>query len=294
MVEKEKYKPVKPEEKFPKSVDINPTAVCNLDCSFCWGPRHDIKDGVSTEGWKKIISCFGAGGTENIVFTGGEPLIRKDLPEIARHAKEEGMHTTLSTNTLLLKNRGGAVLPYIDEIGIPLDGSSPELNSRMRIGNSRSFETSLAAIDMVSEQYPHINTTVRTVVSNVNKEDIPAIGKVLEEKAGKFDRWKLYQFAPVNMGEDNRSAHEVSDDEFRKVTELVQRDSSLPITIYPNSDRTGRYVFVGPQGDLFGVGEDGNYVTVANLLQDEESSIILQRMQTIFDPQKNAKHGKKV
>lgn len=87
---------------FPRSIDINPTAKCNLDCSFCWGPEHTIEDGLSTAQWKGVIDLFSRRGTNAIVFTGGEPLIRPDIDKLVVYAKEQGMRTTLSTNTLLL------------------------------------------------------------------------------------------------------------------------------------------------------------------------------------------------
>src|SRR5437762_732284 len=103
---------------FPTSIDINPTAKCNLSCSFCWGPNHTIEDGLSTADWKAVLSFFTTYGTSSVVLTGGEPLIRRDLAEIVRFAKRNlGLHLTLSTNTLLLKKKAPDVLAYVDEIG---------------------------------------------------------------------------------------------------------------------------------------------------------------------------------
>src|SRR2546421_7250557 len=90
---------------FPRSVDINPTALCNLHCSFCWGPDHTLPDSLTAEDWEQVIRFFAHHGTTAIVFTGGEPLIRKDIGRLLEFAKILGMRVTLSTNTLLLQKR---------------------------------------------------------------------------------------------------------------------------------------------------------------------------------------------
>lgn len=139
---------------FPRSIDINPTAKCNLACEFCWGPDHNISDGLNTNQWKGAIQLFAQNGTDSIVFTGGEPLIRSDIGELIRFAKDQGMRITLSTNTILLKRKASQVLPFVDEVGVPLDGSTKENNSMMRVGNTGAFQSSLEAMDFLSKEYP--------------------------------------------------------------------------------------------------------------------------------------------
>src|ERR1051326_8916799 len=134
---------------FPSSIDINPTALCNLHCSFCWGPDHTLPDSLTTEDWEHVIRFFAHRGTTAIVFTGGEPLVRKDIGRLLAFAKFLGMHVTLSTNTLLLRKRAEQYLPFVDEIGIPLDGSNAVNNSRMRLGPSRAFACALDAMHFV-------------------------------------------------------------------------------------------------------------------------------------------------
>lgn len=276
---------------FPRSVDINPTALCNLSCSFCWGPDHNIPDGLSGQDWIKIIDFFANGGTTDIVFTGGEPLIRKDLPELLKHSKKRQLNVTLSTNTLLLPNKHQDVLPYIDEIGIPLDGSSPERNQKMRKGTIRAFQSALHALELVSGHYPEIHTTVRTVVSRQNIYDIHNIGHILNQRSAMFDRWKIYQFTPVSIGLAHLDEHYLSRSEFDSVTESLHFPE-LNVEIYPNEQRTGRYVFVGPEGNIFGVDESGNYRVVSNFLNNNEDEV-LTGIRQILNPSKNNMHGSK-
>lgn len=273
---------------FPTSIDVNPTAKCNLACEFCWGPDHNIPDSLTTNQWTDAIKLFAQNGTNSIVFTGGEPLIRNDIGELVRFAKDQGMRVTLSTNTLLLKKKASQVLPFVDEVGVPLDGSTKENNSIMRVGTSRAFQSSLEAMDLLSTEYPGIEVTVRTVVSKVNKDDI---GKLLEGKGRQFDRWKLYQFTSVSIGSHHKDKFEISQGEFEDIAKMViDQFPKLPIVAYLSHQRVGRYVFLGPEGNIFGVDDTEGYRIVGNLkdFNEENYQSILER---IYVNDKNNTHA---
>lgn len=280
-----------PEYSFPQIIDVNPTAKCNLACDFCYGPYHETPDALSTQQWLDIFDFFAQGGTEAIVFTGGDPLIRRDIGTLMQGAKELQYETTLSSNTLLLPRKAKKVLPYTDKIGIPTDGSTPEKHALMRNGRKgkESFTASLSAQKIVREFNPDIEITMRTVVSNVNLDDIGAIGDLLETRTELFDRWKLYQFAPVSIGAEQRDKHEISDNVFTKTITQLQSRYDFPIVGQSNQQRVGRYIFVDPQGGIFGVDNKGDYKTVAHFSHDAPEKII-ENMTTIFCAERNAIH----
>jgi MoaA/NifB/PqqE/SkfB family radical SAM enzyme len=277
--------------RMPHSIDVNPTAACNLNCSFCWGPDHSIPDGLTTTDWTAVLSYLADRGTRAVVFTGGEPLVRKDVAELLRHGTGLGMRVTLSTNALLLARRAAEVLPHIHEIGVPLDGSSAEANARMRRGSPQAFPRAIQALGLVRAQHPDIEITVRTVVSRVNASDICAIGKLLASLRPWWDRWKLYHFAPVSIGLLHEPEHEVTADRFREITGSVQLQyPDLPIVGYGREQRPGRYLFVGPDGRIFTVGHDGSYMTIGtwqDLLNDRLAGTIAANV----DLGRNHLHG---
>lgn len=275
---------------FPSSVDINPTAVCNLHCSFCWGPDHAIPDRYDTGRWNEIVDFLADRGSTGIVFTGGEPLIRKDIGELVKHSKDRGLNVTLSTNTLLWEKRHKEVGPYINELGIPLDGSTREKNNLMRLGNPKQYDTFLRTLSTAKIAYPDVNITVRTVASKVNKDDIVDIGKVLSNYEGLFDRWKIYQFAPVSIGKDHADEHEMNSQEFTDIASEASQQLNTPTRIYSSTERVGRYVFVGPEGNLFGVGDNGDYKVVGNFEENTPDQLV-ESMQTLVNPIINKLHG---
>ena len=65
-----------------------------------WRSPHD--DELSTEEWKRLIDELKQKGIKNIHYTGGEPLLRRDLAELVRYAAERGFTVGLTTNGILL------------------------------------------------------------------------------------------------------------------------------------------------------------------------------------------------
>jgi MoaA/NifB/PqqE/SkfB family radical SAM enzyme len=251
---------------------------------MCWGPWHTIPDRLMTQKWKEVLSFFREHGTEKLIFTGGEPLIRKDIIEIVSYAKNDlGYTITLSTNTIFLQQKYG-ILSDIDQIGIPLDGSNSATNEKIRVGNPRHFDIAIESIKSVKKDFPNLEVTIRTVVSKDNMHDIGAIGHLLAKYYYNFDRWKIYQFAAANYGSLNAETMNISNDQFHLACVPVLKNHHITnkVQIYCNTERSQRYVFLGSNGDVYGVDRDGAYLTIANVLDDPLEEILL-RMPLIYD-----------
>ncbi|MEW6202772.1 MAG: radical SAM protein, partial [bacterium] len=78
---------------------IQDYAPCNQDCIFCNAP--DIPPGLPTEKTLETVRKLLGDGVDKIILSGGEPTLRKDLPEIIRFARENGAETVeLYTNAI--------------------------------------------------------------------------------------------------------------------------------------------------------------------------------------------------
>ena len=76
---------------YPRHMTLELTAKCNFRCPYCYCVWHEYpalaKPELDTDGWKRILDKCAADGVDEILFTGGEALLRKDLFEIIGHAK---------------------------------------------------------------------------------------------------------------------------------------------------------------------------------------------------------------
>lgn len=260
-----------------RTVDANITGICPLKCSFCWGPEHEMGALIDTDGWKSILTNFANNGTEAIVFTGGSPLSRKDAVELLRHAKEDlGLQITLSA-TGVYHDRLREAVKYIDEIGIPVDGSTADLNSRMRLNDGVGhFGQAIEAMGIVKELRPDVRLTVRTVVSRVNYDDVEAIGYLINDLPFEVDRWKLYQFTPTGAyGSIDPEEHLVADSRFQEIVEsMTDMFPNLNVESLSTAGRRGRYFFVMPNGSASGVFDGSGYVGYGNVVDDFDGVLV--------------------
>lgn len=284
----------------PDTVDFNINGVCNLDCKWCWGPVHNAKEDVTLSEWKNLAYNLKKIGMKSVVFTGGETLLKKGLPELARYFNVElGLWTTLSSNGLLMVKRGPSVLPYINDLGLPLDGHNVEINSIMRKGTILHFSKVLESIKFVQNNFPNVSLTVRTVVAAPNLDTVPLIGKTFTDAGidSQKMRWKLYQVSPIGPRKDEILNGDllVTRQQFNDVAEKTKLiNPSFNIEIQPFENSFGRYFHVFPDGKSHVVtqGKDGlpYELEMGNIVKNFDEVII--KLNSVFNFAYNSKHGK--
>lgn len=253
----------------PATVDFNVNGSCNLNCTWCWGPDHKAKEVLTIEQWKDIATKLKALGTKNITFTGGETLMKVGLEDILSHCHQVlSLRTTLSTNGILLKRKAHAVLPFVDDIGLPLDGHTREINNVMRVGSPKHFDRVLEAIKYVQQDFSRIDLTVRTVVSAKNLDSVPLIGSTLLRNGINPEkiRWKIYQVNPIGLRKNDTlsGGWAISLEAFEEViAKVTKTNREFPyITVQPCAKHVGRYFHIYPDGKthILVPGRDGSPV----------------------------------
>jgi radical SAM protein with 4Fe4S-binding SPASM domain len=82
----------------PYRMDLAVTYRCNNDCAHCYNARLRSYPELDTSEWKKIIDRLWSLNVPHLIFTGGEPTLRNDLPELIKYAEQKGQITGLNTN----------------------------------------------------------------------------------------------------------------------------------------------------------------------------------------------------
>ena len=100
-----------------------------------WSSSDSDKE-LSAEEWFDIIRQLKAYGVQDVCFTGGEPLMRKDLPEIVGYAKKNGLAVNILTSGVLLQPETAfrLVQAGVDDISVSIDGPG-EVHNAIRRGN---------------------------------------------------------------------------------------------------------------------------------------------------------------
>ena len=131
----------------------NITRRCNLKCVHCYAHAKNIPfdNELSTTEGKQLIDDLAGFGVPVILFSGGEPLVRKDLPELADYAVKKGMRAVISTNGTLIPPQTARTLKEIglSYVGISLDGME-EINDRFR-GVKGAFKSALKELKTVKK-----------------------------------------------------------------------------------------------------------------------------------------------
>lgn len=106
------------------------TLRCNDTCEFCPMWRGD--QGISESGDQGLLESIRRLGVKHLNITGGEPLLREDLPEILTKAKGLGFYVTLTTNGILYAEKARLLDGKIDRLYFSLDYPIAEEHDRSR------------------------------------------------------------------------------------------------------------------------------------------------------------------
>ena len=196
----------------------NMTRRCNLKCVHCYAQAKDIEfeNELSTEEGKALIDDLASFGSPVMLFSGGEPTLRKDLPELAAYAREKGMRAVISTNGTLIDRNMARKLKEVglSYVGVSLDGMR-DTNDKFR-GMKGAFNAALRGIHNCQEE--GIKVGLRFTINKQNVRDIPAIFDLLEEK--QIPRICFYHLVYAGRGSEMVS-EDLSLEESRQAVDLI-------------------------------------------------------------------------
>ncbi len=154
------------------------TEACNSRCLTCSRREQPAPGELDTRQGLDLIDQIQDLGVLSLSFSGGEPLVRRDFPLLVAHAARRGLHTSVSTNGLLLK---GDMLSRLLDAGLcsvylSLDGACAETNDRLR-GISGGFSRVCAAAEelLTRRRQGRPRVFFNTTVSRANVDELPAL-----------------------------------------------------------------------------------------------------------------------
>ena len=163
-LEIEKEEPFTYQYSAPLRMDLALTFRCQNDCVHCYaGGPHETPE-LTTAQWKSVIDKLSEIGVFIVTFTGGEPTLREDLPELLLYAQNKGMVTGLISNGRRLKDK--AYVDTLEKSGldfvqITLESHKPKVHDLMT-SRKGSWKETVAGIQnaVQSQIYVSTNTTL--------------------------------------------------------------------------------------------------------------------------------------
>lgn len=245
-----------------KSLDIEPTTICNLKCPFCFGPKVESrKTELDIKVWKDSLFRFRDKGVQNIVISGGEPLLYNKITELVIFLKGLGYNIVISTHGRF-KEKLFEIAPYCDWISLPIDGINDKTTQIMRT-DAYSNQQILETAKELKSFYNHLGIKIGTVATKENIHEILEIGELLETNSSILDTWKIYQYTPRRKYKNLKDSLFITDEEFFKLSSLISNRISDKIRVVYSSieSRKNAYTFIYHNGDV-------NLVNVGNELED--------------------------
>jgi MoaA/NifB/PqqE/SkfB family radical SAM enzyme len=155
----------------PLYVKIKINYGCNLKCQMCKHWRETRELPITMERFKETISELAELGCLKIHFSGGEPLLRPQLPDLVAHATSLGLRVTLTTNgTLIDKEKAKTFIKAgLRGVNISIDSPLRKIHEKVR-GADGSFKLTTKAVELFHKYAGKGKLTVRinTVVSREN------------------------------------------------------------------------------------------------------------------------------
>lgn len=201
------------------------TRRCNLHCAHCYTDSHDraYPGELSTSEALAMVDRLAEASVPVLLISGGEPLRRPDLLEIAAHARERGLRVVLSTNGSLITPETAFALAdiQVSYVGISIDGR-PEIHDRFR-GMRGAFDASMRGIEACRDA--GLKVGLRVTLTKSNLDDLPWLFDLMEER--EVPRLCIYHLAPTGRGAKIQDFTPSHDDTRRALDVVFDRVLSM-------------------------------------------------------------------
>ncbi|WML68248.1 MAG: radical SAM protein [Methanoregula sp. SKADARSKE-2] len=178
--------------KRPTYAYITITALCNSRCKYCDSWKNTGKSEPDTDEWKGIIDELVRLGVVTLIFSGGEPFIRKDLFELASYARSQGLVTMVVTNlSLFEESHIEKIAGSFDFFGVSIDSTQPEIYKDTR------------GVDWLEQ----IKRNVRTLMAGLTelKSDVYVCGMVTISNQNAHEMHEILHMIFDDLGMDTIS-----------------------------------------------------------------------------------------
>ncbi|MDO8683107.1 MAG: radical SAM protein [Armatimonadota bacterium] len=239
---------------------------CNLKCVHCYSDSDNVgyENELTTQEAKAMVEDLGDFGAPVLLFSGGEPLMREDIFELAELAKSRGIRPVISTNGTLITPKMAKRIRETDfgYVGISLDGIG-DVNDKFR-GKPGAFEAAMRGFRNCVEVGQKVG--LRLTMTRRNYKDLNAIFDFIEQE--NIPRACFYHLVYTGRGSEMQR-DDLTHEESRNALDLIM-------------DRTMDFHRRGLDKDILTVDNhcDGPYLYMRLLKeQPERAEEVMQLLQ---------------
>ena len=214
----------------PHVVAWESTRACNLACIHCRASAQTepAPGELTTSEVKAVIDDIATFATPVFIISGGEPLLRADVFEIARYGHERGLRVAMSPNGTLITGQAARQMAAagIARISVSVDGSCAGRHDRVR-GVPGAFAAAMQGLDAC---HAHgVGFQLNTTVLRQTLDDLPAVHR-LAVRLGA-EAWHVFMLVPTGRG---RADDELRPEQYEQALAWVYETahtSPIPIRV---------------------------------------------------------------
>mgnify|MGYP000695557202 CR=1 FL=1 len=247
----------------PIAVNFHVNKACNAHCRFCFATFRDVRGQSATDVALGVIDALAEAGCEKLNFAGGEPTLRRDLPQLVRWAKELGLVTSIVTNGFRLAELLEEHADALDWVGLSVDSGREDVQAALGRGDGDHVARAMVLADRCREA--GVRVKLNSVVTALTwDEDMSSLVRAMRP-----ERWKVFQVLPMAGQNDGRVEDLlISQEAFQAFVDRhahLAEERLAPI-VEDNDAMRGSYVMVDPLGRFFG-NATGRHVYSAPILE---------------------------
>jgi len=223
------------------------TRTCNLRCVHCYtdSAAQKYSGELTTEQAKAALDDLAEFKVPAVLFSGGEPLVRPDLFELAAYARSKDLHVVLSTNGTLIDRETAQRLKdhQFAYVGISLDSAIPAVHDEFR-GVKGAFERTMRGFRHCVEVGQKVG--LRLTLTRHTAQNLDKIFDLIEREG--IDRACFYHLCPAGRGKDllaltPQLARQAVDTIFTRTKDLIDRGRRVEILTVDNH-ADGPYLYL--------------------------------------------------
>lgn len=251
----------------PRFITIKPTFRCNLRCSFCRyvsnGQVFGKADYFKDDEWIRLVDEV-APLKPYFSITGGEPLMYPGIGKLLRRFKHHGLHAAMVTNATLLERKAEELMEAPPaSLQVSIDGPK-ETHDQLRMVEG-TFEKAQRGLTLLHELKSKLKSqaplvVINSVITGDNYRNMPRMVKVAQELGATVLNFQHFWFMTPSMIDDHNhqwgdchamsaeeegstDTHGVDADELWEVMQQTQREARMPVTFYPELNRSELHTY---------------------------------------------------
>ena len=211
----------------PRYVFWDCTRRCNLRCLHCGAVKERYDHELTTDQIKGILDQLAEQKVRMFAATGGEPLLRKDLPDVLSHARRRGLRTGIASNGFLIDRMAAQWIRDFEVYSVQISLDGLEQTHNLIRGNDESFARAVRALELLRERDIPV-LSVATTVTTGNIHEIEGLKQVLLRMG--IGLWRLAALMPIGRAQESDLF--LDGQQLARLLTYVKENSSKRLRIY--------------------------------------------------------------